>query len=168
MAGITHQHGVGLLLEGQSDIDTERVFGAGPFVSRLHDPGAAAGDHHEPGLGQFFPQFRCHAVQGCIRPGPGRTEHRHLTDLSIGPEYFGGKAHLLHGSVHQLQIGAPTVLLPGLQAGKDDFPHDIRVGDVAHLGYQPVDGIVHRTVGTGKMQFCGFRKDFVAAIRHYR
>ena len=43
--------GVGLLLEGQQDVDADAVFAAGADVAGLHDAAGGAGDDHEAGLG---------------------------------------------------------------------------------------------------------------------
>ena len=64
-----HEHrlgvdvGVGELLEGQFDVDAERVLAAGALGRGLHDPGSGAGDDHPAALGHRRAEFARHLVE---------------------------------------------------------------------------------------------------------
>ena len=70
--------GVGLLLEGQQDVDADAVFAAGADVAGLHDAAGGAGDDHEAGLGDAAAELDRLPVGGMLRRQTGRAEHRHL------------------------------------------------------------------------------------------
>ncbi|MNF42261.1 hypothetical protein D3C84_233070 [compost metagenome] len=70
--------GVGVLLEGQGDVQPKAVFQSRAFMGRGHDAAAGTSDHHQVALGQFGAQLPGQRVDGVAFRGTGRTEDRHL------------------------------------------------------------------------------------------
>ena len=65
---------VGVLLEGQHDVEAEAFFRARALLRRAHDAVARAGDGHEAGLGHEAGEFGRAGEGGGGRPRAGRAE----------------------------------------------------------------------------------------------
>ncbi|MNG25393.1 hypothetical protein D3C84_1102380 [compost metagenome] len=77
MFGAIHR-GIGVLLEGQGDVQSKAVLQPRALMGCGHDAAAGAGDHHQVALGQLGAQLAGQREDGVAFRGSGRTEDRHL------------------------------------------------------------------------------------------
>src|SRR5262245_14806780 len=97
---------IGVLLEGEHDVQSERHLAAGAGVPGLHDASAAAGDDHPAAGRHLAVEFLAHFVDSPIRRGPRRTKHRYFSDEAKGLEDLEGVPQLLERPKNDFQVAA--------------------------------------------------------------
>src|SRR5512143_2317309 len=134
-ARVALEHGVWLLLEGETDVHAERMLRSGAFVHGLHDAAPAAGDDHVAGFGEFRAEIASHRVYRLIALRPRRAEDRDLAHVPVGAEDLRREPHLLESGVHELEVCALVVFLASLECGYDHFADVFRTADAVGIIY---------------------------------
>ncbi|MNF80021.1 hypothetical protein D3C84_622520 [compost metagenome] len=116
--------GVGMLFEGQGDVEAQTVIQAGTFVSRGHDATTSAGNNHHVRMRQRGTEFAGEAIQRMFYRGAGRAEHRDFAPTLELFQHPKGLLQFAQGLQCDLGIPAVVVFLGHAQHGQDHVAVD--------------------------------------------
>ncbi len=102
---------VGVLFEGQGNVEPEAVFQACTGMGCRHDAAACTGDHHHVGAGQFFTQLCGLCVQRMFHWCTGGAEHSDFAAALEALEHPKGFVQFAQGLQRYLDVPAVTVIL---------------------------------------------------------
>ena len=95
-----------VLLEGEEDVQPHRVVASRAGVARLHDPAGRAGDYQPVVAGHRLAEPGGLLVGRLTGQRSGRTEHRHLANVSVRRKNLEGVAQLAERAADYLQVAA--------------------------------------------------------------
>ncbi|MNI33576.1 hypothetical protein D3C73_875340 [compost metagenome] len=119
--------GVGMLLEGQGDVESQAVIQARAFVGRRHDAAAGPGDHHQVRARQRGAEFPGHGVQRVLHGGAGGAENRDFTPPAVLFEYTESLFEFAQGLQGDFGVPAVVVFLGHAQHSEDHVAVDRKV-----------------------------------------
>ncbi|MNN02517.1 hypothetical protein D3C81_1151790 [compost metagenome] len=115
---------IGMLLEGQGDVETEAVIPTGTFVGGSHDAAACASDDHQVRACQRGTEFPGHCIQRVFDGCACRAEHRDFAAPLELFEHAEGVLQFAQGLQGNLGIPAVVVFLGHAQHGQDHVAVD--------------------------------------------
>ena len=101
---------VGVLFEGQFDVDPNAEASAGAAMSGPHDAAPGTGDHHPAGLGHQPAELHGAIVVRHSGLGSSGAEDRDLASSSIRGEDLEGSPQLLERRVSDLEVHALSAI----------------------------------------------------------
>ena len=110
---------VRVLLEGETDVETEAVRAASASLRGAHDALAAAGDDHVIVRHHLAREFFRDFVLRFTGRRARRSKNADLARLTVSGENFCGVTHFLQGPVHELQVAGAHFVARHLERGDD-------------------------------------------------
>ena len=109
---------VGVLLEGQGDVEAQAVVDTGPFMGSRHDPAAGTGDHHQVRAGQGRAQLSRQGINGMFDRRSCRAEDRDFAASFVAFQSAEGMIQLTQGLEGDLCVPAVAVVMRHAQDGE--------------------------------------------------
>ena len=122
--------GIGVLLEGQGDVEAQAVIHPGTFVGRGHDAAAGTGDDHQVRAGEGGAQLPGQGVHGVFDRRARRTEYRDLAPSLVLFHHPEGVVEFAQGLQGDLGVPAVAVVVGHAQHGEHHVPVQRQVGAV--------------------------------------
>ncbi|MNS28081.1 hypothetical protein D3C72_600470 [compost metagenome] len=129
LVGAVHR-GVGVLFEGQGDVEPQAVVAAGAFVGSCHDAAASTGDDHQVGARQGCAQLAGQGVHRVLQRSARRAEHGHLAPALVAFQGAERMVQFAQGLQGDLRAPAVGVVMGHAQDGQHHVAVQRQVGAV--------------------------------------
>ncbi|MNH02892.1 hypothetical protein D3C79_621400 [compost metagenome] len=129
LVGAVHG-GVGMLLEGQGNVETQAVFDTCAFVRGGHDAAASTGDDHQVGTCQGRTKLSGQCIHGVFDRGAGGAEYGDLAPSLVLFKGAEGMVQFAQGLQGDLGVPAVAVVVGHAQDGQHHVAVQRQVGAI--------------------------------------